>query len=66
VLSAVAVGHPVSLYSYTPDQLQGVPDRIEVRDAREVMPEDRLVRYADTGAVQLGANFFRYELLAKD
>ncbi len=66
LISASAVGHPVTLYSYTPDRLKGVPPSIELRDAREVMPEEKLVRYADCGAVALGANFFRYELLAKD
>src|SRR5664280_1517399 len=66
LVSATAVGHPVTLYSYTPDNLKGVPDGIEIRDAREVMPEEKLVRYSDSGAVALGANFFRYALLAKD
>lgn len=64
--SARAVGHDFTLYSYTPDSLAGVPEGIELRDAREIMPEDRLVRYSDTGSIQLGANFFRYELMAKD
>lgn len=63
--SARAVGHGFTLYSYTPDTLKGVPTGIELRNAREVMPEERLVRYSDTGSVQLGANFFRYELMAK-
>lgn len=64
--SAAAVGHPVTLYSYTPDRLKGVPPQIELRDAREVMPEARLVTYAGTGSFALGSNFFRYELLVKD
>jgi hypothetical protein len=64
--SAIAVGHPFTLYSYTPNILKGLPKGIDLRDAREVMPEEKLVRYSDSGAVQLGANFFRYALLAKD
>ena len=64
--SALAVGHRFTLYSYSPDTLRGVPEGIDLRDAREVMPEDKLVRYSDSGAIQLGANFFRYALLAKN
>jgi hypothetical protein len=65
LVSAAAVGHPVTLYSYAPDNLKGVPDGIEVRDAREVMPEKKLVSYAN-GSFALGANFFRHELLARN
>jgi hypothetical protein len=60
------MGHPVTLYSYTPESLKGVPVGVELRDASEVMPENQLVGYADTGAFQLGANFWRYALIAKD
>jgi hypothetical protein len=63
--SALAVGHPFTLYSYTPDALRDVPKGVELCDARDVMPEEKLVRYSDSGAVQLGANFFRYALLMK-
>ena len=65
IASALAVGHEFTLYSYTPDTLKHVPEGVELRDAREVMPEERLLRYSDSGAIQLGANFFRYALLAK-
>lgn len=64
-VSALGQGHEVTVYSYTPESLQGVPDGVEIRDAREVMPEQRLVRYSDTGSFALGANFFRYCLLEK-
>jgi hypothetical protein len=60
--SALVVGHKFNLYSYD-SAVQNVPDGVTVRDAREVMPESRLLRYADSGAVQLGANLFRYELM---
>jgi hypothetical protein len=63
--SAIAIGHPFTLYSYTAEALRGVPDGVELRDAREVMPEDKLVSYSDSGSFALGANFFRYALLAK-
>jgi hypothetical protein len=38
---------------------------VTVEDARQIMSEEKLLRYSDTGAVQLGANFFRYALLSK-
>ncbi len=63
--SALALGHPFTLYSYTPEKLRGLPTGVELRDAREVMSRERLVSYADSGSFALGANFFRYELLAK-
>jgi Alpha 1,4-glycosyltransferase conserved region len=65
VSSARQLGHPFTLYSYTPRLLRDLPSGVEVRDAREVMPECKLVRYSGTDAVQLGANFFRYELQAQ-
>lgn len=64
-VSALGQGHEVVLYSYTPETLHGVPNGVEIRDAREVMSEQRLVRYSDTGSFALGANFFRYRLLEK-
>ena len=64
--SALSVGHPFTLYSYTPESLATtLPKGVDLRDAREVMAEEKLVRYSDSGAIQLGANFFRYALLAK-
>ncbi len=35
-------GHEFTVYSYTPDELKGVPTGVEVRDAREIMPEEKL------------------------
>lgn len=66
LVSATAVGHSVTLYSYTPNRLKGVPDGIEVLDAREVMSEQRLAKYTESRSFALGSNFFRYELLAKN
>ncbi len=63
--SAVSLGHPFTLYSYMPDQLVDVPPGVDVADAADIMPEDRLLRYSDTGSVQLGANFWRCWLLEK-
>jgi hypothetical protein len=65
LVSARAAGHEFVLWSYDPEQLRGVPDGFEVRDAAEVMPREGLLRYRDTGSVALGANLWRIQLLAK-
>ncbi|MGB7408769.1 MAG: hypothetical protein WA908_09700 [Pontixanthobacter sp.] len=65
IASAVATGHEFTLWSYKPDDIEGVPAGIPVRDAADVMPEDRLLRYRDSGSVALGANLWRIEMLAK-
>lgn len=63
--SARAQGHAFVLWSYEPETLRGVPVGIEVRDAAEVMPRERLLRFRDTGAVALGADLWRIEMLAR-
>ena len=63
IRSALAAGHPFHLYSYEPSKLRGVPDGVEVRDAAEVMPRERMIAYAECNSYALGANFWRYELL---
>lgn len=65
VASAKATGHEFTLWSYDPENLEGVPEGINLRNAAEVMPQERLLRYRDSGSVALGANFWRIELLAK-
>jgi hypothetical protein len=49
----------MSLYCYRLPA--GVPDGIEIRDASEILAEERVVRYR-SGSVALFANWFRYEL----
>lgn len=63
--SAKATGHEFTLWSYDPLELDGVPPGTDLRDAAEVMPRERLLRYRDSGSVALGANLWRIELLAK-
>lgn len=63
--SAAAAGHAFTLWSYDPGELKGVPPGTDLRDAAEVMPRERLLRYRDNGSVALGANLWRIELLAK-
>lgn len=65
ISSAKATGHEFTLWSYDPAELEGVPEGTDVRDAAEVMPRERLIRYRDSGSVALGANLWRIELLAK-
>jgi len=64
ILSALAAGHPFHLYSYEPSKLRGIPDGVKVLHAAEVMPRERLLAYADSNSYALGANFWRYEMLA--
>jgi hypothetical protein len=63
--SAAAAGHQFTLWSYDPEKLEGVPPGTDLRDAAEVLPKNRLLRYRDNGSVQLGANLWRIELLAQ-
>ena len=63
--SAKQTGHEFTLWSYDPENLAGVPAGTEVRDAAEVMPQERLLRCRDSGSVALGANLWRIELMAK-
>lgn len=63
--SARAQGHEFTLWSYESDRLAGVPAGTHLRDAAEVMPRERLLRYRDSGSVALGANLWRIELLSK-
>jgi len=65
LLSAMQHGHKVKLYSYTPEELRGVPKGIEVLDASAVMSRDKLISYAECrNGVALGANLWRYHMLA--
>jgi hypothetical protein len=39
------VTYTLTIYSYAPENLRGVPKGAEVRDAREVMSDETLVSY---------------------
>jgi hypothetical protein len=58
--SAVAMGHPVDLYSYHP--IGNAPPGVSLRDAREVMPESMMIKYKREKSFALGANLFRLML----
>ena len=66
LVSGLATGHEFTLWSYEPEKLEGVPVGIELRDAAEVMPRERLLTYADSGSVALGANFGATNCLQRD
>ncbi len=64
--SAMHHGHKFRVFSYAPNELRGVPPGVEVRDASEVMPREKLISYAECeNGVALGANLWRYYMLAK-
>jgi len=64
--SALAHGHKFKLHSYSPKTLTGVPAGVEVCDASEVMPKEKLISYAECeNGVALGANLWRYHMLAQ-
>lgn len=60
LLSVLRQGHMLALYCYRAPE--GVPDGVEIRDARDVVPEERIIRHRATGSVSLFSNLFRYEL----
>lgn len=61
--SAVAVGCPVRLFTYGP--VQGVPQGVEIADAREILGLDKMIRHRETQSVALFSDRFRYEILGK-
>jgi hypothetical protein len=63
--SALSVGHSITLYSYAPGKLRGVPGGVEVRDANQVVPCQTLAHYFEGGSAALGTDFFRYAMQAK-
>ena len=63
--SFIDYGHAYRLYSYEPIT---VPRGVECRDAREILPRERVFFYprgAGAGSVAGFANLFRYKLLAE-
>jgi len=65
IKTALSTGHPYTLYSYESDRLSGVPQGVEVKDARSVMNDSRRVRYFEGKFKALGSDFFRYEVFAR-
>jgi Alpha 1,4-glycosyltransferase conserved region len=61
LLSALNFGHRVQLYTY--EEVQNIPQGVEIKDANEILPRQQMIRYRTNGSYALGANIFRYELL---
>ena len=61
IRSFLAHGHRYHLYTY--DKVEGVPRGAVLRDAREILPRDRIFRYTEFDTYAGFANFFRYKLL---
>jgi len=61
VCSFLAHGHEYHLYVY--DELEGVPAGTTVKDAREILPADRIFRRSNSGSYEAFSDFFRYKLL---
>ncbi len=57
--SVMAQGHHLVLYTY--DEVAGVPEGIEQRDATEILPRSAIVRHK-SGSVALFSDHFRFEL----
>ena len=63
VKSFVDAGHKVVLYHYGP--LQNVPDKVELADANDILPQTSFLTHERTGSPALHSDLFRYRMLAK-
>lgn len=54
-------GHEVILFTY--DEVKGVPDGVQVADANDILPADRIIRHAKTGSPAYHADVFRLHML---
>ncbi|MFY0310059.1 class I SAM-dependent methyltransferase [Leisingera sp. D0M16] len=54
-------GHEVILFTY--DEVKGVPDGVQVADANDILPADRIIRHAKTGSPAYHADIFRLHML---
>lgn len=59
--SFLANGHEYHLYSY--DDLDGVPQGVQIKDANTVLDKNKIFAYRKTGGLGGFSNWFRYELL---
>lgn len=59
--SFVLAGHRMVLHCYAPPA--DVPDGVEIADARRLMPENRIIRYRQSGSFSLFSNLFRLRIL---
>ncbi|MHA7828284.1 MAG: hypothetical protein ACX93P_12070 [Roseovarius sp.] len=63
LLSFMEHGHRTILYVY--DDVKSVPEGVEIRDAREVMPTDQIIYHVNTGSPAFHSDVFRLRMLAQ-
>jgi Glycosyltransferase sugar-binding region containing DXD motif len=57
-------GHQIHLYAY--ETIAGLPEGVELKDARRILPEKKIFTYRrgkDRGNIAAFSNLFRYQLL---
>lgn len=54
-------GHKVVLYSY--DKIKNVPSGVQLADAAEILPTEKIIRHARTGSPAYHADVFRLHML---
>lgn len=64
IKSFLDVGQHVRLYAYGP--VANIPDRVEVRDAREILPDNDVILHQRTGSPALHSDKFRVQMLAQE
>ena len=57
----LAMGHKAVVWTYGP--VEGMPEGVDLRDAREIVPEDMITRHKKTSSTALFSNYFRYRML---
>ena len=61
IVSALYVGHSVSMYTY--GGIENAPYGVDIRDAREIMPDNLLLKHKKKNSYALAADLFRIFLL---
>ena len=63
LISALDCGHSVALYAF--DDIENVPNDVDIRDAREIMPARFFIKHKKKNSYALGADLFQLFLLKK-
>lgn len=61
--SFVMRGHEVYLHTYA--DIEDIPDGVVQVDARDIIPEEKIIKHNETGSYALFSDIFRYELMNK-
>ncbi|MEW2915467.1 hypothetical protein AB1A64_00190 [Ruegeria sp. ANG10] len=64
IKSFLDVGQHVRLYTYGP--VANIPDGVEIRDAREILPDNEIILHQRTGSPALHSDKFRVRMLAQE